>query len=117
LVVVAGAVALYVIPPSGWPALLLVFVWGGFIAGIYTVGLAHLGSSFKGQDLAAANAAFSILYAIGSLVGPGIGGLAIDAWQPYGLLVAVGALGAILTTVVAGRILAVPGPARSGPAA
>src|SRR5262249_6709068 len=39
---VTGAALLYLMPPTGWPALLLVFVWGGFIAGIYTVGLAHL---------------------------------------------------------------------------
>jgi MFS family permease len=116
-VAVAGAAVLYLIPPTGWAALFLVFVWGGFIAGIYTVGLAHLGSNFKGSDLAAANAAFSILYALGSLAGPGIGGVAIDAWQPYGLLVAVGSLGAVLIVVVAGRILAVPRAVRPGPAA
>jgi MFS family permease len=117
VMVLAGAAALYLIPPTGWPALLLVFVWGGFIAGIYTVGLAHLGSSFKGGDLAAANAAFSILYAIGSLAGPGLGGVAIDAWQPYGLLVTVGALGTVLIAVVAGRILANPRPIRATPTA
>jgi len=112
-----GAAVLYLLPPSGWPALLLVFVWGGFIAGIYTVGLAHLGSSFKGSDLAAANAAFAFLYAVGSIAGPGVGGIGIDVWRPYGLLVAVAGLGALLVAVVAWRILAVPRPIRSRPAA
>jgi MFS family permease len=116
-VVVAGAAVLYLIPPSGWPSLLLVFVWGGFIAGIYTVGLAHLGSTFKGSDLAAANAAFAFLYAVGSIAGPGIGGVAIDVWKPYGLLVAVGLLGAVTIGVVAGRILAIPRPIRTRPTA
>ena len=115
--VVAGAAVLYFIPPSGWPALLLVFVWGGFIAGIYTVGLAHLGSSFKGSDLAAANAAFAFLYALGSIGGPGLGGVAIDVWKPYGLLLAVAGLGAVLISVVAWRILAVRRPLRTRPAA
>lgn len=116
-VVVIGTLAFYFMPPIGWPALVLVFVWGGFIAGIYTVGLAHLGSNYKGSDLAAANAAFAILYALGSMSGPGIGGLAIDLWRPYGLLVAVGSIGVILITVVAGRILAFPKPLRSRPTA
>ena len=97
--------------------LLRTFVWGGCIAGIYTVGLAYLGSNFKGGDLAAANAAFSILYAVGSLAGPGLGGVAIDVWQPYGLLVTVGALGTVLIAVVAGRILANPKTVHPGPIA
>lgn len=117
VVVITGAATLYFIPPVGWPALLLVFVWGGFIAGIYTVGLSHLGSNFAGRDLAAANAAFSILYALGCLAGPGIGGVAIDAWRPHGLLLAVGTLGTALIVVVAGRILATSKPFGPGSAA
>ena len=104
-VAVIGALALYFVPPVGWPALALVFVWGGFIAGLYTVGLAHLGSTFKGHDLAAANSAFAILYALGSMAGPGIGGVAIDAWKPHGLLVAVGLIAAALLAIVTTRIL------------
>ncbi len=43
---------------------------GGVVAGLYTVGLAHLGSRLGGADLAAANAAFIFCYSLGMLVGP-----------------------------------------------
>jgi len=112
-----GAVSVGFIPPTDWTALALVFVWGGFIAALYTVGLAHLGSNFKGGDLAAANAAFSILYALGTMAGPSIGGFAIDAWKPFGLLVAVGLIVTALIGVVATRVLTVRRPIRTPGAA
>ena len=116
-VVATGASTLAFLPPTGTGALALVFVWGGSIAGLYTVGLAHLGSNFKGSDLAAANAAYSILYALGTMAGPGLGGFAIDAWKPYGLLVAVGSIAAALIVVVLVRLMTAPRPSRSRGAA
>ena len=80
-----GAALLPLTNGAGVPALALVFVWGGFIAGLYAVGLAHLGSNFKGGELAAANAAFAILYAMGVLIGPSLGGIGMDLWNPHGL--------------------------------
>ncbi len=58
-------------------AVVLLF-WGGCVAGLYTVGLAHLGSRLTGTDLAAANAAFVFCYAIGTVAGPQAIGAAID---------------------------------------
>ncbi|MDZ4870101.1 MAG: MFS transporter [Alphaproteobacteria bacterium] len=113
-VALAGAVLLPVTQGAGWPALILAFVWGGFIAGLYSVGLAHLGSNFKGSDLAAANAAFSILYAIGTLVGPGLGGVAIDLWNPHGLAAVVGLISAAFLVVVAYRTATFPRPQAGG---
>jgi MFS family permease len=113
-VALAGAVLLPVTQGAGWPALILAFVWGGFIAGLYSVGLAHLGSNFKGSDLAAANAAFSILYAIGTLVGPGLGGIAIDLWNPHGLAAVVGLISAAFLAVVAYRTATFPRPQVGG---
>ena len=62
----------------------LMFVWGGMIAGLYTVGLAHLGSRLSGQELASANAAFIFCYAIGMLVGPQAIGVSMDIAGPHG---------------------------------
>jgi MFS family permease len=56
----------------------ILFVWGGVVAGLYTVGLAHLGSRLSGRDLASANAAFVLCYGIGMLVGPQAIGLGMD---------------------------------------
>lgn len=56
----------------------VLFVWGGCVAGLYTVGLSHLGSRLVGADLAAANAAFIFCYAVGTVIGPQTIGAAMD---------------------------------------
>ncbi|MGZ6009380.1 MAG: MFS transporter, partial [Rhizomicrobium sp.] len=65
---------------------LLLFFWGGIIMGVYTIGLTLLGERFKGRDLASANATYVMLYAIGLLSGPMVEGVALDAWNPHGLM-------------------------------
>jgi MFS family permease len=110
LVALIGAALLPVTQAAGWLGLLLAFVWGGCIAGLYSVGLAHLGSNFRGSDLAAANAAFAILYAIGTLIGPGLGGIGIDVWNPHGLAVVVGLISAIFLGLVGHRTVTLPRP-------
>jgi MFS family permease len=72
----------------------LLFVWGGWVLGIYSVGLTLLGERFRGADLASANAGFIMSYCMGLLAGPAIEGAALDAWNPNGLLVVLGAISA-----------------------
>lgn len=88
------------------PAILfpLIAVWGGLIAGLYTVGLAHLGASFRGPELAGANATFVTLYSIGILAGPPIMGAGLDVWDPHGLPATIVVLFLIYVTVVARRL-------------
>lgn len=62
----------------------LLFIWGGVVAGLYTVGLAHLGSKLTGRELASANAAFVFCYALGMLAGPQAIGIGMDAMGPNG---------------------------------
>lgn len=81
----------------------LVLVWGGVISAIYAVGLAHLGARYRGSDLAAANSAFAILYAVGTMAGPSLGGLAMDAWNPYGLVLVLALIPGIFTGLAAFR--------------
>ncbi|ODN68472.1 MFS transporter [Methylobrevis pamukkalensis] len=56
----------------------VMMVFGGLFAGLYTVGLTHLGARLSGGDLASANAAFIFMYSVGMLGGPALGGLSID---------------------------------------
>jgi MFS family permease len=60
------------------------FLWGGVVAALYTVGLTHLGSQLAGGDLASANAAFVFCYGLGMLAGPQIIGLGMDQFGPQG---------------------------------
>lgn len=82
-----------------------IFIWGGLVAGLYTVGLAHLGSRFRGAQLASANAAFIVCYSIGMLSGPPLMGAGMDIWYPHGLPITAAVLFALYTLVAGWRIL------------
>ena len=94
LIGVGGALLLPVAFSSTAPAYLpplVLFVWGGVISGMYTVGLAHLGSRLKGGDLAQANAAFVFCYTLGMIAGPQLSGIAMEAVPPHGFAWAMAA--------------------------
>ncbi|HVC60942.1 MAG TPA: MFS transporter [Acetobacteraceae bacterium] len=68
------------------PALLgALAVWGGVVTAIYPVALSMAGDRFRGGELVTANAAIIIAYGLGALIGPGLGGAAMDLWDPQGL--------------------------------
>lgn len=100
---VLGAAALPAV--LGNPVLLwsLLFVWGGTIFAYYTVGLSLLGQSFPAAQFTAANASFIVLYELGSVGGPVIGGAAMDFVGPHGVLgvVALASLGFLAVTILA----------------
>ncbi|MCD1266190.1 MFS transporter [Shinella sp. AETb1-6] len=73
-----GALSLPLVSQNWILMAVVLFVWGGCVAGLYTVGLSHLGSRLVGADLAAANAAFIFCYAVGTVVGPQAIGGAMD---------------------------------------
>jgi MFS family permease len=86
-----GAALLPVFAGSGMPFKALLFVWGGIVGGLYTVGLAHLATRFEGPDLAGANAAFVVFYNVGLTVGPPVVGAAMDYSNPHGFAYALAA--------------------------
>lgn len=87
IALIATALALAIPFQTGQPLLLMVTLalWGGVAAGLYTVGLTHLGARLSGTDLASANAAFVLMYAFGMLVGPASVGWGMDVSDRYGL--------------------------------
>ncbi|MDA0228682.1 MAG: MFS transporter [Proteobacteria bacterium] len=89
---VAGTVAAIFLPISlghDWAMWICLFVVGGSMVGLYTVSLAILGARYTGGELAAAITLFAMILAIGSTIGPLIGGGAIDIWDPFGLNVLI----------------------------
>lgn len=100
----AGMAAMAFLPLGLHGLMALLFVWGGIVAGLYTVGLAHLGSRFRGADLAQANAAFVVMYSIGLIVGPPMAGFGMDLWPPHGLPATLALLFAVYLAVVVTRI-------------
>ncbi|HEX8782866.1 MAG TPA: MFS transporter, partial [Steroidobacteraceae bacterium] len=86
-VCVLGPILLSAVMGVSWLAWPLLLLWGGTMYGFYTQGLALLGESYPHAELADANTVFVVVYCAGGIVGPSVGGLAMDAWTPNGLLV------------------------------
>jgi MFS family permease len=107
--VLASALAAAILPfvgASPWTMWPLLVIWGGIAFGIYTVGLTILGQRFAAGDMARANAAFVMIYTVGSLIGPPISGAAMDIFGGRGLgwsLAGAYALCALAIVVMARR--------------
>ena len=80
-----------------WP---LLFVWGGTMYGFYTQGIALVGEIYPVHELAAANTAFVMVYCTGGLIGPSVGGLAMDLWPTNGFIMLVSSAALLLALVI-----------------
>lgn len=67
-----------------WLAYPLLFLWGGVFVGIYTMTIAMLGDTYKGTELLGIYALLSIAWGAGALLGPLVGGVAMEG-SPHGL--------------------------------
>ena len=101
-----GTLCLPFLVHDWWLMACVLFVWGGVVAGLYTVGLAHLGSRLPSADLADANAAFIFCYSAGMLIGPQAIGSTMDIFGPSGFAWALAVFFAIYFALALGRIVA-----------
>jgi len=83
----------------------LLLIWGGVVAGLYTVGLAHLGSQLQGRELASANAAFIFCYGIGMLAGPQAAGVGMDLLGANGFPITLSLFFAAFIIIVLIRLI------------
>ena len=58
---------------------------GGTLYAFYSQGVALLGAQFATAELATANTAFVMVYCLGGVIGPSVGGFALDRWPRHGL--------------------------------
>jgi predicted MFS family arabinose efflux permease len=100
-----GALAIPFLVENWLMMAMVLFFWGGCVSGLYTVGLAHLGSRLTGSDLAAANAAFIFCYAVGTVAGPQGIGAAIDLTGNDGFAWALASFFALYVLVSIGRFV------------
>ena len=87
VVCVIGPILLSAVMGIAWLVWPLLLTWGGTMYGFYTQGIALLGESYPAAEFADANTVFVVVYCAGGIVGPSLGGLAMDYWSPNGLLV------------------------------
>ena len=90
---------------------MLLFFWGGAVAALYTVGLAHLGAQLTGRELASANAAFVLCYGLGMLLGPQAIGVGLDLLGPPGFGYTIAIFFGLYLALVLSRLAR--GPSRS----
>jgi MFS family permease len=74
----------------------LLFVWGGTLYAFYSQGIALLGEEFPPSQFAPANTMFVMVYCAGGIIGPTLGGLAMDLWPRLGLPVLLSAAPTVL---------------------
>lgn len=84
MLTVAGGLLLPVVLQTWllWP---LLFLWGSAAFGVYTMALAELGDRFSGAVLLAGSAAFAAAWGLGGIIGPPLGGVAMEGFGPDGL--------------------------------
>ncbi len=79
-----------------WPVL---FIWGGAMVAFYTLALALLGSTFRGDTLAKASSTLVMTYCVGSIVGPTVVGATMDLMGPHGFVVGMAVASGMLVLV------------------
>ncbi len=92
LITIAGLAAMpLLIAVAAWN-MIYIFIFGGVMASLYTLALILLGERFQGADLASATTVFGVMWGLGSIVGPPLGGQGMELWLPHGLPLIVGVL-------------------------
>jgi len=104
----AGLATTLLLPLAGPDRLglfcMLLVLCGGLSGSLYPIGLALLGSQYKGAELASANAAFVVFYSIGMVSGPPIIGFGMDLYAPNGFFLTIGCLFLIYALFLANRL-------------
>jgi MFS family permease len=69
----------------GWLLWLLGFIFGGVGGGLYTLAMIQIGHQFSGLRLVQATSLLVFTYNLGSALGPGLGGVALQLSPRFGL--------------------------------
>ncbi len=65
------------------------FIWGGAASGLFAISLTMLGERYSASQVAGATAILVMVFEVGSLTGPLIGGRVMDAVGPMGFIYTV----------------------------
>jgi MFS family permease len=89
------AVAIPVVIASPNWNLILLTALGAAMTGVYTIGMVIIGEQFKGADLAAASALYGLMFGVGSILGPLVGGVVIKLLPSHGMPLSIAAMYAL----------------------
>jgi len=100
---VAGPVAAMVW--SGSPVLLgaVLFTWGGAVWALYTLAMIDIGHRCRGAVLATASGVLVVVFTVSDILGPPLAGVAMEIWNPHGLMIVAGVSAALFLVLLAIR--------------
>lgn len=104
LVTVLGCVLLplSIRSPLIWPML---FFWGSASYGVYTMSIVELGERFTGRTMIAGNAAFAMVWGVGGIAMPPLGGSVMGLLGASGLPLTLGLICSVLAVATAVAML------------
>lgn len=92
-ILVAATIAGYLLLPLSLPGPIRtgisLFLVVGLANGIFTLGMVLVGERFRGAELAGASAFTTAMWGTGALVGAPLSGIAMQLWDPHGLIAAI----------------------------
>jgi len=97
------AAALPLVADNTGVLVVALFVAGGTLGAVYTLGLILIGQDFRGQMLAVVSTGFAMAYSAGAVVGSTPIGYLIDVFGPSALPIAIAVSLALLAYFVGGR--------------
>ncbi len=100
---VIGATLLPMTISSNVLTFIVLLLWGGGLAGTYTIALTLMGQRFRGGQLAAGNAMFGFMWGFAGGAGPAIAGPVMDVWDPHGFIAVMLAMAVAFLLVVIAR--------------
>ncbi len=99
LFVIAAIALMPLMLPLGGGALAFMFIYGGVFNALYAFGIVLLGERFRGVDLIMAGTVFNVMWSLGAMVGPPLGGAGLQLWEPHGVIFVLGLLWALYLPV------------------
>ena len=107
-VLVVAALALWLAPLAPWLLWPLAVVWGAFGGGLQTLVYLHVAISQRGSGVVLGMATMALGFTLGTLVGPALGGVAVQASPRHGFALLLGTMAlAVLMVVMRRRAFAV----------
>ena len=100
LILLLGSLAIPLSQPHPWLATMIVFLWGGAIGGMNTLAVIEVGDRAGEHQVSTAMTAIAMFYTLGSVLGPIVTGATMSYVSEQGLMISVGAVGALFIAIV-----------------
>jgi len=102
------SIALIYLPRTLLAVLPTAFLFGGFLATLYPVSIAHAHDRMRGEQTVAVSGRLVLLFGIGSIFGPLLGTIFVASFGINGVLILMAGASLLLACIAVARILTTP---------